>query len=204
MSGHEARINDALRQLGEEFRLGMVQAEEYRARRRALLESWGEVDATTSPGSLRSKTATAPNPPATPAAPAAGKPVLPLVIVIAIVVIAVLGWFGLKPKSPAGAVVPAAGQLSPQVEAARKAADDFLAANAWDEAGINRFLEAWRALGAADRAVAAGQPSLRTLRYKLDENIQAESQVVAPDAPPEQRVRLTLLEGFARELGGEQ
>ena len=44
MSGHEARINDALKTLGEEYRLGMVAAEEYRSRRRMLLESWGERD----------------------------------------------------------------------------------------------------------------------------------------------------------------
>ena len=50
---HEARINEALRQLGEEHRLGMVQPEEYKARRRLLIEAWNEKEVTTSPGSLR-------------------------------------------------------------------------------------------------------------------------------------------------------
>ena len=204
MATHEARINDALRQLGEEFRLGMVQAEEYRSRRRALIESWGEIEATTSPGSLRSKTATTPQRSAAEAAQAtpARSSIVPVVIIVAIVGAVVAGYFALKPSAPAGA--PAAEALSPPVLAARKAADEFLAANAWDEAGVDAFLAVWSTLDAADRAKAGEQPSLRTLRYKLEQNLQAESQVVAPDAPPEERQRLQLLERFARELGGGQ
>lgn len=211
MSGHEARINDALKQLGEEFRLGMVQAEEYRARRRALLESWGERDATTSPGSMRGKTATMPNKaPLKPARAAAEsrKSAVPLVIVVVLIIAGAAAYYGLKPRAPtAGAssgAVPAAEPLSPQVLAVTRAADDFLAANAWDEAGINQFLGTWQPLSASDRAKAADQPSVRTLRHKLEQNIQAESQLIAADAPPEQRQRLTLLEGFARELAGGQ
>ena len=208
MSSHEARINDALKQLGEEFRLGMVQAEEYRSRRRLLLESWGEIDATTSPGSLRVKTATTPNrakPGTAPAPAAATRSIVPVVVVAALVVLAIAGFLLLKPKAqPAGAgeVAPAEA-LSPQVLAVRKAADDFVAVNVWDAAAVEAFLQQWRTLDAADRARADEQPALRTLRYKLDQNIQAESQLVAPDAPPEERQRLTLLEGFARELSGE-
>lgn len=204
MSSHEARINDALKQLGEEFRLGMVQAEEYRSRRRALIESWGEIEATTSPGSLRSKTATAPNRAAAAAAAASTAParsLVPVAIIVAIVIAVVAGYFALRPSPPEGAT-PAGEAPSAAVLAASKAADDFLAGNAWDDAGIGRFLEVWRTLGPADRAEALEQPSLRTLRYKLQQNIQAESQVVAPDAPPEERQRLESLERFARELGG--
>ena len=212
MSSHEARINDALKQLGEEFRLGMVQAEEYRSRRRMLLESWGEIDATTSPGSMRSKTATTPNltklPPATATATVAeGKrAIVPFLVVVGLVVLAVGAYFALRPKAPppAPGVATPAAELSPQVLAVRKAADDFVAANAWDAAAIDGFLQSWRSLGAEDRARANEQPALRTLRYKLDQNIQAESQLVAPDAPPEERQRLTLLEGFARELSGDK
>jgi hypothetical protein len=209
MSSHEARINDALKQLGEEFRLGMVQAEEYRSRRRLLLESWGEIDATTSPGSLRVKTATTPNrakPGTAPAPAAATRSIVPVVVVAALVVLAIAGFLLLKPKAQpagAGADVAPAEALSPQVLAVRKAADDFVAVNVWDAAAVEAFLQQWRALDAADRARADEQPALRTLRYKLDQNIQAESQLVAPDAPPEERQRLTLLEGFARELSGE-
>lgn len=209
MSSHEARINDALKQLGEEFRLGMVQAEEYRSRRRLLLESWGEIDATTSPGSLRMKTATTPNRAglAPSPSPAPGKrAIVPLVVVAVLIVLAVAAFLLLKPKAPpagaGGAVAPAAA-LNPQVLAVRKAADDFVAANVWEATAIEEFLQQWRALAADDRAKANEQPALRTLRYKLDQNIQAESQLVAPDAPPEERQRLALLEGFARELSGE-
>lgn len=211
MSGHEARINDALKQLGEEFRLGMVQAEEYRARRRALLESWGERDATTSPGSMRSKTSTTPN--KTPLKPAVAAPeppksAIPLIVLLVLIVAGAAAYFVLKPKAPTAA--PAVGAaaapapVSPHVLAVTKAADDFLAGNAWDAAGINQFLQAWQPLTPTDRAKASEHPSMRTLRYKLEQNIQAESQLIAPDAPPEQRERLTLLEGFAHELAGTQ
>jgi hypothetical protein len=215
MSSHEARVNDALKQLGEEYRLGMVQLAEYRARRRQLLESWGERDATTSPGALRSKTSTTPNRAPLPAAraaasapaPAPKRSMVPLIIVVALIVTGAVAYALLKPKAPAPSfattATPPAEPESPQVAAVRKAADDFLAANAWEAPAIEQFLQQWRALGPADRAKAADVPSMRTLRYKLDQNIQAESSLVAPDAPPEQRQRLTLLEAFARELAGE-
>jgi hypothetical protein len=205
--GHEARINDALKQLGEEFRLGMVQAEEYRSRRRALLESWGERDATTSPGSARSRTLTNPGAGMAPgpAAPPAGGSKAPMLIVGTVVaVLAVGGYFALKPSKapPAAPAQPAAAPLSPQLVALRRAAEDFVAANAWDEQGVARMLEAWRSLDAADRARGLELPSMITLRYKLEQNIQAESQVAGPDAPPEAVARLRLLEDFARELSG--
>lgn len=215
MSGHEARINDALKQLGEEFRLGMVQLAEYRARRRQLLESWGERDATTSPGAHRSKTSTTPNRApiaaarAPAAAPAQKRSFAPLIILVGVIIAAVAAYALMKPKAPAGqgpgaaTATPAPPPESPQLAAVRKAADDFLAANAWEPAAIEQFLQHWRALSPADRAQAADLPSLRTLRYKLDQNIQAESNLVAPDAPPGERQRLTLLESFARELSGE-
>lgn len=209
MSGHEARINDALKQLGEEFRLGMVQAEEYKSRRRLLLESWGEIDATTSPGSLRARTTTtAQN--AAPVRGAAGaparRPPIAAFVAIGLVVVAAGGWFAWSMQGgarPAAPPVAAAEPLTPQVTAAVKAADDFLAANAWDAALIETFLARWRALPAEQRAKASEQPSLRTLRYKLDQNIEAERLLVGADAPPEARERLALLEGFARELAGE-
>jgi hypothetical protein len=204
---HEARINDALKQLGEEFRLGMVQAAEYRARRKALIESWGERDATTSPGSLRAKTATTATNLPRMGGPAAGPrrpPLVAVIVVVAIVVLAGIAYTLMKPATPPGAgpATPAV-PLSPQVQAVSKAADEFLAAKSWEAEPIERFLAAWRQLPAADRAVANEQPSMRTLRYQLDQNIQSESQLVAPDAPPEERQRLSLLEGFARELAGE-
>jgi hypothetical protein len=214
MSSHEARVNDALKQLGEEYRLGMVQLAEYRSRRRMLLESWGERDVTTSPGSLRAKTATTPNRAPLPAARAAASPaaaapapkrsMVPLIIVVALIAVGAAGYALLKPKAPApSAAGTAAEPESPQIAAVRKAADDFLAANAWEAPAIEQFLQQWRGLGPADRAKAADVPSMRTLHYKLDQNIQAESSLVAPDAPPEQRQRLTMLEAFARELAGE-
>jgi hypothetical protein len=208
---HEARINDALKQLGEEFRLGMVQPEEYRSRRRLLLESWYERDVTTSPGSLRSALPpprAVPQP--APAAPAANNnmPKLVLVGLAVVVAIAASAWLVFGNKKPAAgqaapvAATPALPPASAQVLAVRRAAEDFLAANAWEQAQVDPLLEQWRQLSPEDRARAREEPAVRTLRFKLDQNLQAEAQLVAPDAPPEDRARLDLLTRFAEELDG--
>jgi hypothetical protein len=201
---HEARINDALKQLGEEYRLGMVQPEEYRARRRMLLESWNERDVTTSPGSLKSKLLLLP--PIQRAAARADDKNLPKLILIGLAVLVAIAvsaylTFGTKQAPvPAPAAAPALPPPSAAVLSARKAAEDFLALNAWEPAQVEVVLEQWRALSADDRVRAREEPALRTLRYNLDQNIQAESQLVAPDAPPEDRQRLDLLVRFAQEL----
>jgi hypothetical protein len=209
---HEARINDALKTLGEEFRLGMVQPEEYRARRRLLLESWNELEVTTSPGSLRSL------PPHTPpaakrvAAPALDERNTPRMVLIGLTVavaFAASAWLTFGPKKtpltsvaqPAPAV-PAQAPPNAQVLAARKAAEDFLTLNAWEQGPVDAMLAQWRQLSQEDRARAREEPAIRTLRFKLDQNIQAESQLVAPDASPEDRARLDLLTRFAEELDG--
>lgn len=207
---HEARINDALKQLGEEFRLGMVQPEEYRSRRRLLLESWYERDVTTSPGSLRSALpppSAMPQP--APAAPAADNmPKLVLAGLAFVVGIAASAWVVFGSKKPAAeqaapvAATPALPPASAQVLAVRRAAEDFLAANAWEQAQVDPLLEQWRQLSPEDRARAREEPAVRTLRFKLDQNLQAEAQLVAPDAPPEDRARLDLLTRFAEELDG--
>jgi hypothetical protein len=203
---HEGRINDALRQLGEEHRLGMIQPEEYRSRRRMLVESWHEKEVTTSPGSLRAAGFSTIPPGKKKAIPAARKSNTPVIIVVALVVlvaIAISGYLTFAPRQTQGAapaVLPPPEPLSAQVLAARKAAEDFLAANAWEAAPIEALLVQWRQLSPADRARAREEAAVRTLRYKLDQNMQAESQLVAPDAPPEQRERLDLLTRFAEEL----
>lgn len=207
---HEARINDALRQLGEEHRLGMVQPEEYRSRRRMLIESWHEQEVTTSPGSLRAagySTIPPGRKKAIPSAPASNTPKLVIIGLAVAVAIAVSGYLTFAPKRTPSAATPAPVALppppapaSPQVEAARKAVEDFLAANQWEAGPVEAVLAQWRQLSPEDRARARDEPAIRTLRNKLDQNIQAESQLVAPNAPPEERQRLDLLTRFAEEL----
>lgn len=208
---HEARINDALKQLGEEFRLGMVQPEEYSSRRRLLLESWYERDVTTSPGSLRSALAPPRAVPQQPAAAPAATGFMPRLVLIGLAVlvgIAASAWLVLGNKKPAldqaapVAAIPALPPASAQVLAVRKAAEDFLAANAWEQAQVDLLLGQWRQLSPEDRVRAREEPAVRTLRFKLDQNLQAEAQLVAPDAQPEERARLDLLTRFAEELDG--
>lgn len=202
---HEARINDALKQLGEEFRLGMVQPEEYRARRRLLLESWHERDVTTSPGSLRSaRLAAQPAPAKGAALPAPDKNTPKLVLIGLAVAVGILAsaYLTFGPKKSEVAAPPVAVQPPPSaaVLAARKAAEDFLTVNAWEPAPVEALLEQWRLLSPDDRARAREEPAVRTLRYKLDQNIQAEAQLVSPGSAPEDRQRLELLTRLAQEL----
>lgn len=207
---HEARINDALKQLGEEYRLGMIQPEEYRARRRMLLDSWNERDVTTSPGSLRVANLPPPRNPPTKRVAAAqvedkNMPRLVLIGLAVVIGIAASAYLTFAPKK-ALVVAPDAAPMQPPpsgaVLAARKAAEDFLTLNAWEQAQVEALLEQWRLLSPADRARAREEPAIRTLRYKLDQNIQAEAQLVPPGAPPEDRLRLELLTRFAQELDG--
>lgn len=206
---HEARINDALKQLGEEFRLGMVHAEEYRRRRRLLFDSWNERDVTTSPGSLRAAGFGDTIPPGQQKAMASGKNPMKLALIgVAVVVgggVAASAYFTFGKRGPATpqaapVAAPAAPPPSAQVLAMRKAAEDFLAANAWEQGPVEVVLTQWRQLSAEDRARAREEPAMRTLRFKLDQNLAAESQLVSPDAPPEDRQRLDLLMRFAQEL----
>lgn len=205
---HEGRINDALKQLGEEYRLGMVQPEEYRARRRLLLESWHERDVTTSPGSLKSgRTATRPPPVQRVAAKAEDRnlPKLALIgmaVAAGIAASAYVMFAAKKPPELAPVTLPPQAPPSAAVLATRKAVEDFMVLNAFEPAQVEAVLEHWRGLSPGDRVRAREEPAIRTLRYKLDQNIQAESQLVAPDASPEDRQRLDLLVRFAQELDG--
>ncbi|MGH8704795.1 MAG: hypothetical protein ACREUO_05155, partial [Burkholderiales bacterium] len=65
---------------------------------------------------------------------------------------------------------------------------------------VEALVVQWRQLSPEDRARAREEPAVRTLRFKLDQNIQAESQLVAPEALPEERQRLDMLTRFAEEL----
>ena len=206
MSGHEARINNALTTLGEEFRLGMVAAEEYRTRRRMLFESWNERDVTTSPGSLKSmSTSTGPGTATNrtaivPPPPRNSAPVV-VVAVVALAIVAAGAWFVLSHRAATARAATAAVPANAEVQAIKKVTDEFLARNNWDPEPVETFLALWGALSEADRARALEEPSLRTMRYEIKQNLQAESQLVAADAPPGQRRRLDVLTRFARELG---
>lgn len=204
---HEARINDALKQLGEEYRLGMVQPVEYRQRRRALIESWGERDVTTSPGSLRAM-GLATGQTGQHKAAARDKAMTSKLLAVGVAGLVVIGagaWFALGNKAPepvaeTAALPPAPPPASANVVAMRKAAEDFLAGNAWEKGPVDALLAKWRVLTPEERVRAREEPVVRTLRFKLDQNIQAESQLVTADSPPEDRQRLDLLTQLAQEL----
>ena len=224
----ENRINDALKQLGEEYRLGMVSAEEFRGRRRALLQSWGDRDATTSPSALPRKASTTQvNPDRGKGGPGAmpsplqgksGKGLLAggLVLLLAAGVGAYF-VFKKRPSATAASSTAAAPIIkrSPELLAVMRAATEFRSRNRWEAEDTDGFLSLWRALTPSDQVIARQEPSLQSLRYELEQNIQAEAQAmatpagVAPsanDTPPAsaQQERLDRLRAFALALTGSE
>lgn len=215
MTGQENRINDALRALGEEHRMGMVSGEEYRARRRGLLESWGERDVTTSPTGIARRTGTttgsrtAPNPAsAARVAKSAGKSRAGPAVTAAIVVIGLAAayLFGYPRAAPEPVAAPVAQPPPPRNAALRAvvaSAGEFLKRNRWEQADLDLFAADWAALPSTERTVALQEPALKLLRHELEQNIQTERQALAPDADAGQRQRLERLMQFARQLDGE-
>lgn len=205
----ESRINDALRQLGEEHRLGMIKPEEFRGRRRALLESWGEPESTTSPGG-RSLSITQTNPAMAmprgnvPAlAPARSRTAMGIAAGAALLaVVAVLAfWYWKQPAAPdVTRAVAVEAPRSPQLLAVMREATAFRNRNRWDAAEIEAFLAAWRTLPLADRQRAQQEPSLQSLRHELDENIRAERQALEMNPDVDGQARLDRLTEFASEL----
>lgn len=207
-AGQEARINEALRRLGDEFRLGMVPEEEYRKRRRLLLESWGERDVTTVPGTMRTRPAPAPAPAAKTATSPAHRRLgtgFAVLVLLAAGAYAAL-QFGRPARAPdvqsaAAAVVVRSAQLG----IVMRSADEFVSQNQWGQAETDAFLGQWRSLSADERVQARAEPAYRTLRHKLAQNIQAESQVADGGNPPAQTERIARLQQFAAELdAGDQ
>jgi hypothetical protein len=97
MTDRERRINEALKHLGEEFRRGLLDQQEYRVRRRRLVDSWSEHDVTTSPGTRNGATITEPalGAPAPSGAPGRNRRWLVAVLVALAVLILLavgLGW----------------------------------------------------------------------------------------------------------------
>lgn len=218
MPSQESRLNDALRHLGEEFRLGMVSAEEYRTRRRLLLESWGERDITTSPGVDRAVSAATAKPASAGSATGA-KALAPAKVQFgwtlgAVLVLALAGgaYFLLaSPRpTPAGAAQIASAKAAPirsaGIIALAQAATEFLDRNRWEAVDLDAFSQQWRALPEAERHVARQEPAIRSLRHELEQNIRAETQALGQalgaDAEAGQRGRLDGLLQFAKELDG--
>jgi len=202
----EARINDALKKLCEEFHLGMVQGDEYRARRRRLLEGWADRDTTTAPGMSRARMAQAAAASAAKAAAPAGSGKR-IAIGIGILVVAALVAYAVIAMRRPSASPPAPGTAPAAVNAAhlaqiRQAAIDFVERNQWEAPSLDDFLGRWRQLSPAERALALQEPSLRSLRYELQQNIQAATQMAAADADAAVRQRRDRLSAFAQELEG--
>lgn len=101
----EARVNEALKRLGAEYRDGSLSTDEYRARRRAVLASWSAEDAGALPADAGRGTGTARR-----ARSESQKRLWLAGFVIGLLLVAMVGYFatGVRPPSQqAGAANPA-------------------------------------------------------------------------------------------------
>lgn len=202
----ENRMNEALRQLGEEHRLGMIKTEEFRGRRRAILESWGDRDATTSPGKRDSAT-TQTNPSisvrsVTAVAPASRQSLWVLGFIVMALGLGGAAWYLMR-SSPSGMSstgAPTVSARSAKLLAVMRDATALRSRNRWETEDTDRFLAQWRSLSPADQKRAQQEPSLQSLRYELVQNIRAERQANDVNPSPEGNERLDRLNAFLREL----
>lgn len=214
---HESRVNEALKQLGEEHRLGMVKSEEYRQRRRTLLQKWGEPESTTTPGAdfMKSMSTTQTNParrmvPTPVQAPeSAPRNRAPLWVVGGIAVMVALAstaWVFKKPSADGSGTNPGSASEPRSVEllAVMREANAFRARNSWEAADTEAFLSSWRAMSAEDRRQAQDEPSLQSLRHELEQNLRAERQALELNPDPDAQARLDRLNRFAGELAGSE
>jgi len=197
----EARTNAALKRLGEEYRLGMIPAAEYRAKRRQVFESWAEREATTSPGitqrNVKPSAGTVP-----PAEPAAGRRGLVIGAgAVALVLVAGAAWLllGGRKAPPGAAPTEAVAPVPEAVQAVADAAGQLVASKRWDAAQVEGFLGRWRALSPDERKAAWSEPAVRSLRDELQQSILA-LEAVAPAAGSDDQAQLQRLVDFAREL----
>lgn len=200
MANPEARTNAALKRLGEEFRLGMIPAAEYRARRRQVLESWAERETTTSPG-ITQRNATRPGDPAAPTPPTRARwmPIAAAAVLLLAAGTGVLLFLkGPSPRASMPAAPPPAAR-SPAVAVVTATAERLLAEKRWAEADLAFFLDRWRALSSEERRLAWREPAVRSLRHEAQQAIFA-LEAVAPAAGSAEDAQLQRVLDLVRQL----
>ncbi len=177
-----------LRKLAREHALGRLDDDEYRERRRSLIDAivGGEV-------AIVREAAPPPAPPPstnedtieTTFERDAGKPKLsPVYIGIGVVVVGLLVWFFLpsaKPQAPDTGTTVQAPLPVPQISRARALVEEFVASKDWSEFSLSRFRESWGALSEADRKEALGSRWFNDLTNAISEEIKTQNALVGFD-----------------------
>ena len=79
----------------------------------------------------------------------------------------------------------------------KQAADLFLASNRWEQNDINQFLRNWKTLTAPEKNAARAEPSMRALRYELEQNLRLAAENSDTEAASRLRVFATQLDSAA-------
>jgi septal ring-binding cell division protein DamX len=177
-----------LRKLAREHALGKLDDDEYRERRRGLVD--GIVK-----GEVAIVREAAPPPPIPASANEATiettlereavKPKLsPVYIGIGVVVVGLVVWTFLpsgKPRAPDAGVIVQAPLPAPQISRARALVEEFVASKDWGEFSLSRFKESWGALSEADREEAMGSRWFNDLTNAISEEIKTQNALVGFD-----------------------
>eukprot|EP00611_Tribonema_gayanum_P032693 TRINITY_DN9880_c0_g1_i2.p1 TRINITY_DN9880_c0_g1~~TRINITY_DN9880_c0_g1_i2.p1 ORF type:complete len:234 (-),score=45.96 TRINITY_DN9880_c0_g1_i2:459-1160(-) len=210
MNDRERAVNQDLQILGDAYRLGQIQREEYRARRRhvlAGLRSSNDVDTTRKPlkGSNSetvrahvplsgSRTISGPLSPAAAAerarpamasaAPAARSVAWKywLLFGIGLLVVAVAVALLLKSpdEEPKLSAAPAA-VVDPLAEL-EASASRFTDRDDWQKPAIEAWIASWQGADVAVRRTALGRPALQQLRDQATYNLSVRKALAAPEA----------------------
>lgn len=209
MNDRERAVNQDLQILGDAYRLGQIQREEYRARRRhvlAGLRSSNDVDTTRKPlkGSssetIRSpltatRTISGPLSPAAaaerarPSMPSAAAPAARsvawkywLLFGIGLLVVAVAVALLLKSpdEEPKLSAAPAVvGDPLAELEAS---ASRFTDRDDWQQPSVEAWIVGWQRADISVRRAALGRPALQQLRDQATYNLSVRKALAAPEA----------------------
>ncbi|MBA4285313.1 MAG: hypothetical protein C0434_07245 [Xanthomonadaceae bacterium] len=204
MNDRERSVNRDLQILGDAYRLGQIQREEYRARRRhvlATLTAGGDPDSTRRPmAGSPVETIRAPRPPAgeagvqLPTPAASGAETSPrtsrkygLLLVIGLLLAAAaiaLALVLLKTSEPLPAVSSASSADDPLAELDAATAR-FSEQDDWRPAAIDAWMTRWQQLEPDLRGAALARPTLQQLHDQAVYKRSVRRALAAPDAVPE-------------------
>ncbi|WP_293371309.1 hypothetical protein [Nevskia sp.] len=190
MSDRLHAVNQDLQILGDAYRLGQIQRDEYRARRRhvlAALRSGGDADTTRKslPMAQSGPRRTAPLPTTAaatkPAAPPVARKYWLLFGIGVLGLAAVLAWLLKAPEdAPPSAVAPVAARTPlADLEAA---ASELTARDDWQAATVQAWLIRWQQAEPALRRQALSRPALQHLRDQAAYNLSVRKALATPDS----------------------
>ena len=197
-----------LRKLAREHALDRLGDDEYRERRRSLIDGIVEGEVAI----VREAALPPPPPPSTNEATIetklereVGKPKLsPVYIGIGVVVVGLLVWFFLpseKPRAPDAGTTVQVPLPTPQISRARALVEEFVASKDWSEFSLSRFRESWGALSEADRKEALGSRWFNDLTNAISEEIKTQNALVGFDNSGDAAGTGQRLADFAAFLG---